>query len=106
MTFDFDDPRYYDVTAVWKELERVTELCAGCCWCYRLCTPFDFMRPCGQVARPQFARKAADAMEAARPDVFATDCSLSALQIEEASGRKPVHPIALLREAHGIPEEH
>jgi hypothetical protein len=31
---------------------------------------------------------------------------LSALQIEEASGKKPVHPIALLREAYGIPEEH
>jgi Fe-S oxidoreductase len=53
----------------------------------------------------QFAGKAAEAMEAARADVFSTDCSLSALQIEEASGRKPVHPIALLREAYGIPEE-
>jgi glycerol-3-phosphate dehydrogenase subunit C len=54
----------------------------------------------------QFARKAVDEMEAAKPDVFSTDCSLSALQIEEASGKRPVHPIALLREAYGIPEEH
>jgi glycerol-3-phosphate dehydrogenase subunit C len=53
----------------------------------------------------QFAKKAADEMSAAKPDVFSTDCSLSALQIEEASGRKPVHPIALVREAYGIPEE-
>jgi Fe-S oxidoreductase len=53
----------------------------------------------------QFAKRAADEMEAAKPDVFATDCSLSALQIEEATGKKPVHPIALLREAYGIPEE-
>lgn len=54
----------------------------------------------------QFAKKAADEMAAAKPDVFSTDCSLSALQIEEASGKKPVHPIALLREAYGLPEEH
>jgi glycerol-3-phosphate dehydrogenase subunit C len=53
----------------------------------------------------QFAKKAADEMSAAKPDVFSTDCSLSALQIEEASGRKPIHPIALLREAYGLPEE-
>lgn len=53
----------------------------------------------------QFAKKAADAMREGQPDVFSTDCSLSALQIEEASGRKPVHPIALLREAYGLPEE-
>lgn len=53
----------------------------------------------------QFAKKAADAMGESQPDVFSTDCSLSALQIEEASGRKPVHPIALLREAYGLPEE-
>jgi Fe-S oxidoreductase len=54
----------------------------------------------------QFAQKAAAEMAAFEPDVFSTDCSLSALQIEEASGRKPVHPMALLREAYGIPEEH
>ena len=53
----------------------------------------------------QFAKKAADAMREGPPDVFSTDCSLPALQIEEASGRKPVHPIALLREAYGLPEE-
>lgn len=53
----------------------------------------------------QFAKKAADAMQESRPDVFCTDCSLSALQIEEASGRKPMHPITLLREAYGLPEE-
>jgi glycerol-3-phosphate dehydrogenase subunit C len=53
----------------------------------------------------QFAKKAADEMTAARPDVFSTDCSLSALQIEEASGRRSVHPITLMREAYGIPEE-
>ena len=53
----------------------------------------------------RFARKAADEMAASRPDVFSTDCSMSALQIQEASGRKPIHPITLLREAYGMPEE-
>jgi glycerol-3-phosphate dehydrogenase subunit C len=31
----------------------------------------------------------------------ATDCPLSALRIEEGTGRKPVHPIVLLRHAYG-----
>lgn len=53
----------------------------------------------------QFAKKAADEMAASNPDAHCTDCTLSALQIEEASGRKPAHPIALLREAYGLPEE-
>ena len=34
----------------------------------------------------QYARKAAAEMEAAEPDVFATDCTLSALQIEAVRG--------------------
>jgi Fe-S oxidoreductase len=53
----------------------------------------------------QYARRAAAEMEAAKPDVYATDCSLSALQIEAARGSKPAHPISLLREAYGLPEE-
>ncbi len=53
-----------------------------------------------------FAKKAAAEMEAAQPDTFATDCTLSALQIEAARGSKPAHPIGLLREAYGLPEEH
>jgi Fe-S oxidoreductase len=52
-----------------------------------------------------FARRAAQEMEASRPDTYATDCSLSALQIEDVRGSKPVHPITILREAYGIPEE-
>jgi hypothetical protein len=44
-------------------------------------------------------------MEAATPDTYATDCSMAALQIEEARGTPPAHPISLLREAYGLPEE-
>jgi len=53
-----------------------------------------------------FARKAAAEMEEKNPDTFATDCTLSALQIEAVRGKKPAHPVALLRAAYGIPEEH
>jgi Fe-S oxidoreductase len=54
----------------------------------------------------QYARKAVQEMEAAQPETFMTDCTLSALQIEAVRGAKPAHPIALLREAYGLPEEH
>jgi glycerol-3-phosphate dehydrogenase subunit C len=53
-----------------------------------------------------FAKKAALEMEASEPETFATDCSLSALQIEAARGEKPAPPVSLLREAYGLPEEH
>ncbi len=54
----------------------------------------------------QYAKKAAAEMQASQPDTYATDCTLSALQIEEVRGQRPAHPITLLREAYGIPEEH
>ena len=53
----------------------------------------------------QYARKAAQEMEAAQPDTFATDCSLAALQIADVRGASPAHPVSLLREAYGLPEE-
>ena len=52
-----------------------------------------------------YARKAVAEMEQTKPEVFATDCTLSALQIEAVRGERPAHPIALLREAYGLPEE-
>jgi glycerol-3-phosphate dehydrogenase subunit C len=54
----------------------------------------------------RFAKKAAAEMEQSQPDTFTTDCSLSALQIEAVRGSKPAHPVSLLREAYGLPEEH
>jgi Fe-S oxidoreductase len=53
----------------------------------------------------EFARKVASEMEADKPDTFTTDCSLAALQIEAVRGQKPRHPISLVREAYGLPEE-
>jgi Fe-S oxidoreductase len=53
----------------------------------------------------EFARRAVRDMDAAEPTTYATDCSLSALQIEAVRGQKPAHPISLLRAAYGLPEE-
>jgi Fe-S oxidoreductase len=53
----------------------------------------------------EFAKRVATRMEAAEPDTYMTDCTLSALQIEEARGERPQHPMAILREAYGLPEE-
>jgi Fe-S oxidoreductase len=53
----------------------------------------------------QFARKAVEQMKAAEPDVLATDCTLSALQIEAAHGQRPAHPLTLLREAYGLGDQ-
>ena len=53
----------------------------------------------------QYARKAVAEMEAAAPESYVTDCTLSALQIEAVRGEKPAHPLALLRRAYDLPEE-
>ena len=47
------------------------------------------------------ASKLLSRLDDAEPDHIATDCPLSALRIEEGLGRKPVHPIVLLRHAYG-----
>jgi Fe-S oxidoreductase len=52
-----------------------------------------------------FAKKAAEAMEASQPQTYVTDCSLSALQIQEVRGEKPKHPLTVLREAYGLQDE-
>jgi Fe-S oxidoreductase len=52
-----------------------------------------------------FARKAVKEMDLTQPQTYMTDCTLSALQIEAVRGEKPAHPVGLLREAYGLPEE-
>jgi glycerol-3-phosphate dehydrogenase subunit C len=47
------------------------------------------------------AAKMIERITASGPDHIATDCPLSALRIQEALGRKAVHPIVLLRQAYG-----
>jgi glycerol-3-phosphate dehydrogenase subunit C len=48
------------------------------------------------------AGKMLDRLRELAPDHIATDCPLAALRIEEGLGRKPLHPIVLLRHAYGI----
>jgi Fe-S oxidoreductase len=50
-----------------------------------------------KVARPLFE----DIARTGAPTV-ATDCPLAGLQIEQGTGRKPVHPIQVLADAYGI----
>lgn len=47
------------------------------------------------------AKKMVERITASEPDHIATDCPLSALRIEEALGRKALHPIVLVRRAYG-----
>jgi len=47
------------------------------------------------------AAKMIERITASGPDHIATDCPLSALRIEEALGRKALHPIVLVRRAYG-----
>jgi glycerol-3-phosphate dehydrogenase subunit C len=53
----------------------------------------------------QVAKKLLETLAHSGAEHFATDCPLSALRIEERTGRKAVHPIVLLRHAYGIPAE-
>jgi len=54
----------------------------------------------------KYARRVAEKMEAAEAETYVTDCSMSALQIQDVRGEKPAHPVSVLREAYGLPEEH
>jgi Fe-S oxidoreductase len=53
----------------------------------------------------QFAKKTVELLHAAEPDVIVSDCTLAALQIEQVGGKPVRHPIRLVREAYGLPEE-
>jgi glycerol-3-phosphate dehydrogenase subunit C len=53
-----------------------------------------------KVAEPLFR----DIREA-QPDQIATDCPLAALQIVQGTGRPARHPIQVLADAYGLPEE-
>lgn len=41
-------------------------------------------------------------MKETRAELFSTDCPLAGLQIEEGTGRRPLHPIQVFRKAYGI----
>jgi len=41
VTYDFDDPRYFETSDMRTELDRVFDLCHGCRLCWDLCPSFD-----------------------------------------------------------------
>ncbi len=45
-------------------------------------------------------KKAFDGMQSAEADVFAGDCPLASIQIDQALGRRPLHPIQVLARAY------
>jgi glycerol-3-phosphate dehydrogenase subunit C len=48
----------------------------------------------------KWGKKAFDGMTEPQPDLMATDCPLSAIQIEQATGTRPIHPIEVLARAY------
>ena len=52
----------------------------------------------------KIAEKLLEGVERLSPDHVATDCPLSALRIQEGTGRRAVHPIVLIRDAYGLGE--
>ncbi|HKV42704.1 MAG TPA: heterodisulfide reductase-related iron-sulfur binding cluster, partial [Blastocatellia bacterium] len=53
-----------------------------------------------KVAEPLFEK-----IEKAAPDITATDCPLAGMQIEQGTGRKPVHPIQVMHLAYGLKQD-
>lgn len=41
-------------------------------------------------------------IQEARPDLVVSDCPLAGLQIRQGVGRKPLHPVQVLKEAYGL----
>src|SRR5262249_19860161 len=53
----------------------------------------------------KYARKLVSAIEGAEAREVASDCVLAGLNVEEATGRAPRHPIQILRDAYGLAPE-
>jgi glycerol-3-phosphate dehydrogenase subunit C len=49
----------------------------------------------------KWAKPLLDAVDAAAPDLVATDCPLAALRIFQGTGRRPVHPVQIVDRAYG-----
>jgi Fe-S oxidoreductase len=43
LTYDSEDPRYFDDEALTKEINRVFEICNGCRMCFKFCDTFPMM---------------------------------------------------------------
>jgi glycerol-3-phosphate dehydrogenase subunit C len=61
----------------------------------------EYFEPSMKVGKPLFKFMNAD--EGAR---LATDCPLSAIQVQQGTGKKPIHPIEVLAKAYGLNGNH
>lgn len=50
----------------------------------------------------KWGQKAFDGVDEAQADVVATDCPLAAVQLEQGTGRRPIHPIEVLDRAYRV----
>lgn len=50
----------------------------------------------------KYAKKLFDEVQAAEPDVVASDCPLAAIQVEQGTGLAPKHPVELVAQAYGL----
>jgi Fe-S oxidoreductase len=50
----------------------------------------------------QYAQKLFNYLADAEADLYVSDCPLAANQIEHGTGRRPLHPMVVLKEAYGI----
>jgi hypothetical protein len=48
-------------------------------------------------------QKAFDGIKQAESDVMTTDCPLAAIQFEQATGKRPIHPLQVLSKAYTAP---
>jgi len=60
------------------------------------------MKAANYDASMKVADKLLAGVERIDPDRVATDCPLSALRIEQGTGRRAAHPVVLMRDAYGL----
>jgi len=53
----------------------------------------------------KIAAPALSAFQAAQPATVVTDCPLAAIQIQQGTGLKPMHPVSVLAGAYGLTEK-
>lgn len=53
----------------------------------------------------RYGKKLFDGMAKGEPDTLVSDCPLAGIQVNQAIGRRPVHPVQILAHAYGLPED-
>lgn len=53
----------------------------------------------------RYGRKLFDGITKVEPETLVSDCPLAAIQVNQAIGRRPLHPVQVLARAYGLPED-